>query len=126
MPLLKCSNTPDIVFINSTAGLLQHLHPFVNEAFGAAKAPQAAFADRLRNSTKGTGMRVITVYPPHFDNTSPLNEVEWNEWRGHTERRYLTARNVAECVQFALCQDRICSIDKIVLGNNNLSPAGVL
>lgn len=126
MPLLKRSNSPDIVFINSTAGLPQNTSPGINDAFSAAKASQAAFADGLRHRSKGTGIRVITIYPPNFDNTSPLNETEWNERRDHTEWRYLTTRNVAECVQFALNQDRICSIDKIVLGNNNPSSTGVL
>ena len=41
--------------------------------------------------------------------------------RNHTDLRYLSARNIFECLEFALLQDRICSLDKIILSNNNTS-----
>lgn len=126
LPLLKASDTPDVVFVNSTASLTNNRHSLVSEAFSAAKSAQSTFADRLRHRLKGSGVRVMTVYPPNFDNTSPLNEQEWNESRSHTELRHLTARNVFESIKFALSQDRICSIDKIISSNNNASKEEVL
>jgi hypothetical protein len=36
----------------------------------------------------------------------------------------MTARNIFDCVRFALSQDRICSIDEIVLSNNNGDDVG--
>ncbi len=119
LPLLKKSTSPDIVFINSTAALDNNCLSSSNEAFSAAKAAQSTFADRLRNRLKASGIRVISIYPPNFENTSPLIEKEWNERREPNELRYLTARNIFDCIKFALTQDRICSIDKIVLSNNN-------
>jgi NADP-dependent 3-hydroxy acid dehydrogenase YdfG len=124
MPLLERSAAPDIVFINGTPSLSDARHRTAHVAFGAAKAAQAAFADRLRYRTRGSGLRVITIVPPNFTNTSPLDEQKWNERRpaGKKEEDCLTARNVFECVRFALQQDRICCIDQIVMSNN--SPGG--
>ena len=119
LPLLKKSSGPDIVFINSTASLDNNCQSSSNEAFSAAKAAQSTFADRLRNRLKASGIRVISIYPPNFENTSPLIEKEWNEQRGHTDTRYLSARNVFECIKFSLDQDRLCSIDKIILSNQH-------
>ena len=121
LPLIKESSCPDIVFINSLASLENFFSVNANEAFCAAKAAQSTFADRLRQRLKGSGIRIISIYPPNFDNTSPLNEEEWKEKRNHTDLRYLSARNIFECLEFALLQDRICSLDKIILSNNNTS-----
>ena len=121
LPLLKKSDNPDIVFINSTASLDNNCQLSSNEAFSAAKAAQSTFADRLRNRLKASGIRVISIYPPNFENTSPLIDKDWNEQRGHSDLRYLSARNVFECIKFSLNQDRVCSIDKIILSNNHPS-----
>ena len=126
LPLLKRSDTADIININGTTGLENNRHEQANEAFSAAKAAQSTFADRLRYRLKTSGIRITTIYPPNFENTSPLNEEQWNEQRGHSDTRYLTARNVYDSIVFALKQDRICSIDKIILSNNNASKAEAL
>ena len=126
LPLIEKSSTPDIVFVNSAASLPGNSHPTVNEAFSAAKAAQSTFADRLRYRLKGRGIRVISIYPPNFDNPSPLDDQAWNEQRGQTELHYQTARNIFECIRFSLAQDRVCSIDKIILSNNNTSTAEVV
>ena len=120
LPLLKKSDCPDIVFINSTASLQNNTHATCNEAFSAAKAAQSTFSDRLRNRLKGSGLRFVCIYPPNFDNTSPIIEQDWNEQRGANDSRLLTARNIFESIKFSLSQDRICSIDKIILSNNSI------
>ena len=75
----------------------------------------------LRFRERGTGLRIMIIFPPNFHNTSPLDEVSWNERRGpgKTPDDYLTARNVFESLVFMLSQDRICSVDQIVLSNNS-------
>ncbi|NRA22591.1 MAG: SDR family oxidoreductase [Oceanospirillaceae bacterium] len=118
LPLLKKSTAADIVFINSTASLENNNHATCNDAFSAAKAAQSTFADRLRNRLKGSGIRVISIYPPNFENTSPLLASQWDEQRKVSEFMTLTARNVFECIEFSLTQDRVCCIDKIILSSN--------
>ncbi|NQZ29968.1 MAG: SDR family oxidoreductase [Oceanospirillaceae bacterium] len=120
LPMLKKSTSADIVFINSTASLENNTHATCNEAFSAAKAAQSTFADRLRQRLKGSGVRFICIYPPDFTNPSPLNALQWNGHKEGAELKCLSAKNVFECLKFALSQDRICSIDKIVLSNNYL------
>ncbi|TMP26467.1 short-chain dehydrogenase [Pseudoalteromonas rubra] len=120
LPLLQRSASPDILFINSTASLENNPRSVASEAFSAAKAAQSTFADRLRHRLMGQGIRVISNYPPNFDNPSALNEAQWDQPRSHTDHMSLTARHVFECIQFALSQDRVCSVDKIVLSNNSM------
>lgn len=124
LKLLERSRTPDIVYINGTPGLLHNRHSEANEAFSAAKAAQAAFSDRLRFRFKTMGLRVLTIYPPDFRNTSPADEQDWLRRRDSFEDRKMTARNIYDCIQFALTQDRICSINEIILSNNNGDGAG--
>jgi len=117
--LLERSPSPDVVYINGTAGLLHYQHSGANEAFSAAKAAQAAFSDKLRFRFKAKRLRVLTIYPPDFQNTSPTDGDEWSRRRDSSDERKMTARNIFECIQFALTQDRICSVNEIVLSNNN-------
>ena len=118
LPLLERATDPDIVFINSTASLPNDTHCTCNEAFSAAKAAQSTFADRLRHRLKGTGIRVLVIYPPDFDSPSPLVKEEWDDFRGRGHAGNMTARNVFNSLKFALSQDRICSVDSIVFSNN--------
>ncbi|MDO6527018.1 SDR family NAD(P)-dependent oxidoreductase [Motilimonas sp. 1_MG-2023] len=118
LPLLERSTCPDIVFINSTASLPNDTHGTCNEAFSAAKAGQSTFADRLRHRLKGSGIRILVIYPADFDSPSPLVKEEWDECRGANHLGNMTARNVFNSLKFALSQDRICSVDSIVLSNN--------
>jgi NAD(P)-dependent dehydrogenase (short-subunit alcohol dehydrogenase family) len=117
-PLIRRSNAADIVFLNGTTAL-RNSRRRINEAFSSAKAAQALFAERLRQRLRENGVRVLTIYPPDFHNTSPLDPAKWEYRRNAFEDRTLAARNVFECIRFALLQDRICSIDEIVLSNNN-------
>jgi NAD(P)-dependent dehydrogenase (short-subunit alcohol dehydrogenase family) len=118
LPLIQRSSAADVVFLNGTTALRNNLRA-INEAFSAAKAAQALFSERLRHRLRESGVRVLTIYPPDFHNTSPLDPAEWEYRRDAFEDLTLTARNVFDCIRFALLQDRICSIDEIVLSNNN-------
>ena len=118
LPMIKRSSAADVVFLNGTTALRNNLRA-INEAFSSAKAAQALFSERLRHRLRENGVRVLTIYPPDFHNTSPLDPSKWEYRRDAFEDRTLTARNVFDCIRFALLQDRICSIDEIVLSNNN-------
>jgi NAD(P)-dependent dehydrogenase (short-subunit alcohol dehydrogenase family) len=118
LPLINKSAAADIVFINGTTALKGNMRP-INEAFSSAKAAQSLFAERLRHRLRANGVRVLTIYPPDFANTSPLEPSQWDFRRNSFADLTLTARNVFECIRFALLQDRICSVDEIVLSNNN-------
>lgn len=118
LPLINRSSAADVVFLNGTTALRNNLRA-INEAFSAAEAAQALFSERLRHRLRESGVRVLTIYPPDFHNTSPLDPAEWEYRRDAFEDLTLTARNVFDCIRFALLQDRICSIDEIVLSNNN-------
>ena len=123
LPLLKKSEAADMVFLNGTTALPNNRHG-ANEAFSAAKAAQSTFADRMRHRLRKDGIRVLTIYPPDFENTSPLQPEPWTRRRDSFADQKLTAGNVFECIRFALSQDRICSVDQIVLSNNNGSDMG--
>ncbi|MCH8619436.1 SDR family oxidoreductase [Undibacterium sp. TS12] len=123
LPLLKNSTCPDIINMNGSPALPGLIHATAHEAFAAAKAAQATFMNYLRERHRGSGLRICSIFPPNFKNISAFDETAWNTPKaaGSTANDYLTARNVFAAIQFALSQDRICSIDQIVLSNN--SPA---
>jgi NAD(P)-dependent dehydrogenase (short-subunit alcohol dehydrogenase family) len=123
LPLIRRSVAADVVFLNGTTALRNNVRG-INEAFSSAKAVQALFSERLRHRLRESGVRVLTIYPPDFHNTSPLEPAQWERRRDNFEERTLSARNVFDCIRFALLQDRVCSIDEIVLSNNNGRNAG--
>ncbi len=121
LPLLKKSTCPDIINMNGSPALPGNRHPTAHESFAAAKAAQATFMDYLRSRTRGSGIRICSIFPPNFKNISAFDEAAWNTPKdaGSAASDYLTARNVFEAMRFALNQDRICCIDQIVLSNNS-------
>jgi NADP-dependent 3-hydroxy acid dehydrogenase YdfG len=86
--------------------------------FSAAKAAQATFSDRFRQRVAAFGIRLIDIYPPNFANTSLLDRDEWHHRRQLGADVLPSARNVLDAIVFALLQDRICSIDSVVLSNS--------
>ncbi|NJQ05109.1 SDR family oxidoreductase [Streptomyces lonarensis] len=108
LPLLLRSETPDIVTMVSTCGTAGHHRSEAHDAFYAAKSAQAGFSEILSKRLRPQGVRVISLYPPDFDNADPLSE----EWQ-NTPRRAedaLTAQSLVECVLFAVGQPRDCFI----------------
>lgn len=114
LPLLRNSREADIVNMISVCGVLNLQHEAAHEAYHAAKHAQAGFTDRLRHRMKSEGIRVIAVYPPDFDNVSPLSE-EWKREREVKAGERISNRHVIEAIQFALTRDRICSVNSIHL-----------
>jgi len=118
LQMIKRSSAADVIFLNGTIALRNNLRA-INEAFSSAKAAQALFSKWLWHRLGESGVRLLTIYPADFHNTSPLDPTKWEYRCDAFEDRTLTARNVFDCIRFALLQDRICSIDEIVLSNNN-------
>ncbi|WP_028594652.1 SDR family NAD(P)-dependent oxidoreductase [Paenibacillus assamensis] len=114
LPLLRRSKGADIVNMISVCGLLNVQHESAHEAFHAAKFAQAGFTDRLRHRLKPEGIRVIGVYPPDFDDVSPVDS-EWSHPRNTRNDQKISNRHVVEAITFALTRDRICSINSIQL-----------
>ncbi|MFI9160763.1 hypothetical protein [Kitasatospora aureofaciens] len=77
-------------------------------SFYAAKNAQAGFVDILSKRLRPRGVRVISLYPPDFDNPDPLAE-DWETTPRHA-RAPLTAQSLVECVLFAVSQPRDCFI----------------
>jgi NAD(P)-dependent dehydrogenase (short-subunit alcohol dehydrogenase family) len=109
LPLLRASSRPDIVNIVSSAALPNTHDCAGHVAFYAAKAGQGRLAETLSLRLRSEGIRVISLYPPKFDNFDPLSGAPAGQ-RTSVER--LSAESVIECVLFAVNQPRDCFIRK--------------
>ncbi|MEU5654264.1 SDR family oxidoreductase [Streptomyces sp. NPDC047737] len=108
LPLLLTSAQPDIVTMVSACGTAGHQRSDAHDSFYAAKSAQAGFAEILSKRLRPQGVRVISLYPPDFDNPDPLSG-EWESTpRGPGST--LTAHSLVECVLFAVSQPRDCFI----------------
>ncbi|MFD8985704.1 SDR family oxidoreductase [Streptomyces sp. NPDC059564] len=108
LPLLLKSDKPDIVTMVSACGEKGNHRSDAHDAFYAAKSAQAGFAEILSRRLRGEGVRVISLYPPDFDNHDPLSP----DWEGapRTAKDPLTAQSLVDCVFFAIGQPRDCFI----------------
>lgn len=108
LPLLLGSDKPDVVTMISACGAAGHQRSDAHDAFYAAKSAQAGFTEILSKRLRPRGVRVISLYPPDFDNADPLS-AEWESTpRGAGDA--LTAQSLVECVLFAVSQPRDCFI----------------
>ncbi|WP_030157414.1 SDR family oxidoreductase [Glycomyces sp. NRRL B-16210] len=105
LPLLLASDRPDIVTMVSGCGEYGNHRSAAHEAFYAAKSAQAGFTEVLSKRLRPKGVRVISLYPPDFDNPDPLSP-EWDAPHGEA----LSARSLVDCVLFAIGQPRDCFI----------------
>lgn len=108
LPLLLNSEIPDVVTMASACGTPGHHRSDAHDAFYAAKSAQAGFAEILSKRLRPQGVRVISLYPPDFDNADPLSE-EW-ETTPREAKDALTAHSLVECILFAVAQPRDCFI----------------
>ncbi|ARF80823.1 SDR family oxidoreductase [Kitasatospora aureofaciens] len=108
LPLLLNSVKPDVVTMVSACGTPGHHRSDAHDSFYAAKNAQAGFVDILSKRLRPRGVRVISLYPPDFDNPDPLAE-EWETTPRHA-RAPLAAQSLVECVLFAVSQPRDCFI----------------
>ncbi|MER8069789.1 SDR family oxidoreductase [Streptomyces sp. NPDC094034] len=108
LPLLLKSEMPDIVTMVSACGTPGHHRSDAHDAFYAAKSAQTGFTEILSKRLRPQGVRVISLYPPDFDNADPLSE-EW-ETTPREAKDTLTAHSLVECILFAVGQPRDCFI----------------
>lgn len=108
LPLLLNSDKPDVVTMVSACGAAGHHRSDAHDAFYAAKSAQAGFAEILSKRLRPQGVRVISLYPPDFDNPDPLADARETTPRG--ARDALTAQSLVDCVLFAVAQPRDCFI----------------
>ncbi|MET9608143.1 SDR family oxidoreductase [Streptomyces sp. NPDC006512] len=108
LPLLLASAKPDIVTMVSGCGEKGNHRSDAHDSFYAAKSAQAGFTEVLSRRLRGQGVRVISLYPPDFDNHDPLSPA----WEGapRTAKDPLTAQSLVDCVLFAVGQPRDCFI----------------
>ncbi|WJV63446.1 SDR family oxidoreductase [Pectobacteriaceae bacterium C52] len=107
LPLLRQSERPDIVNIISSSA-----HPLTHDceghaAFYAAKAGQGRMAETLSLRLREEGIRVISLYPPKFDNSDPL---VGDGQVSRTSKDRLTSESLIDCIQFAVNMPRDCFI----------------
>ncbi|MFF2198499.1 SDR family oxidoreductase [Streptomyces sp. NPDC058157] len=108
LPLLLASDKPDIVTMVSSCGEPGNQRSDAHDSFYAAKSAQAGFTETLSRRLRGQGVRVISLYPPDFDNHDPLSPA-WQD-APRTARDPLTSQSLVDCVFFAIGQPRDCFI----------------
>ena len=108
LPLLLASEKPDIVTMVSAVGEAGHHRSEAHEAFYAAKSAQAGFTEILSKRLRPKGIRVISLYPPDFDNPDRLSDAWTSAPRGPENN--LTAQSLVDCITFAISQPRDCFI----------------
>ncbi|WP_395173209.1 SDR family NAD(P)-dependent oxidoreductase [Roseibium alexandrii] len=116
LPLLGMSEEPDILTIVSKSGLALDGQSEPNAAYHATKSAQTAFMNRLRQTHPH--IRVMSVFPPDFESDLEYKSSAWFKRPSPGTNRTMTARHVVEAILFALEQDRICSVESLVLGNS--------
>jgi NAD(P)-dependent dehydrogenase (short-subunit alcohol dehydrogenase family) len=107
LPLLRASAGADVVNLVSAVAESRNHRSLSHPAFYAAKGAQAGLADVLSARLRPEGIRVISLYPPDFTDSDPLDP---EELRNRTADRPLSGASVADCVLFALGQPRDCFI----------------
>ncbi|MFI9329364.1 SDR family oxidoreductase [Kitasatospora sp. NPDC052868] len=108
LSLLRASAAADVVNLVSSAAEARNHRSQAHPAFYAAKAAQAGFADVLAHRLRPEGIRVISLFPPDFNDGDPLHPA-WDD-APRTARDPLTAQSVLDCVLFAIGQPRDCFI----------------
>ncbi|WP_367825572.1 SDR family NAD(P)-dependent oxidoreductase [Streptomyces sp. LMG1-1-1.1] len=108
LPLLRGAAGADVVNLVSSAAESRNHRSQAHPAFYAAKAAQAGFADILSQRLRSEGIRVISLYPPDFNDGDPLAS-SWDS-ASRSAGDPLTAQSVVDCVLFAIGQPRDCFI----------------
>jgi short-subunit dehydrogenase len=104
LPLLKKSNTADIINMVSISGMENVPLQGASIAYIASKHGQTGLTDALRQELRGSGVRLTAIYPPNIEDISPLNETAWNGAREPTS--WLTNKDVVGTTLCALSRAR--------------------
>lgn len=110
LPLLKKSGKADIINVVSICGEVGSSVSSAHAAFYASKHAHAGFAEIMSKRLRKDNVRVISLFPPDFNNLDPLSD----EWDGvGDDQDVLNSSSLWNCVEFALSQPRDCYIKKI-------------
>lgn len=115
LPGMIARNRGDVVLIASVAGSEPYA---MGAAYCASKAAVQAFGRALRAELLGKDIRVLTFDPGMVDTEFSLVRFGGDSAvadRVYAGMRPLTARDVAECVAFALTRPRHVSLDRMVI-----------
>jgi len=119
LPMLQASGRGDIVNMISKCGEDGYEGSRAHEAFYTMKHGHAGFAEVFGKRIRHSGMRMISLFPPKFDNTSPFDPA-WNEVPNSNHLRRLNARSLIEIINFSLGQPRSTYISKICFEENRI------
>ena len=108
LPMI-CSRSGQIVFINSSAGLVAR--PNV-AAYASTKHALKAIADSLRAEVNASGVRVITVYPGRTA-TPQQQSIHEQEGKPYRPNQLLQPEDVAKAVVNALSMPRTAEVTDI-------------
>lgn len=117
LPLLQASPAADIVNMISKVAESGCVADGPHEAFYAMKHGHAGFADILAHRLKKMGIRVVSLFPPDFQNTSPFDS-DWGRIDEDEDKKLLNAKALIDTINFALSQPRSCTISKIYFDGN--------
>lgn len=107
LPLLRRSAAPDIVNMVSICGEVGSRASSAHSAFYASKHAHAGFAEIMSKRLRKEGVRVVSLYPPDFNNLDPMSKA-WNSEPSQGDP--LTSKSLWGCIEFALTQPRDCYI----------------
>lgn len=119
LPLLQASQRGDVVNMISKCGETGYEGSRAHEAFYAMKHGHAGFAELFSKRFRHSGVRMVSLFPPKFDNTSPFDPA-WNEVPDASHMRRLNARSLIDTINFALSQPRSTYISKICFEENRI------
>ncbi|GAA4893095.1 NAD(P)-dependent dehydrogenase (short-subunit alcohol dehydrogenase family) [Stackebrandtia albiflava] len=110
LPSLERSERPDIVTMVSAVADPGHRRSEAHPAYYAAKHAQAGFLEILSHRLRPKGIRVMSLYPPDFDNPDRLGP-DWDAPTSATDP--LRAPSLTACVKFAIGQPRDCFLTSL-------------
>ena len=87
-----------------------HHRSDAHPAFYAAKHAQAGLTEILSHRLRPQGIRVMSLYPPDFDNPDRLS-ADWDAPRGAADP--LGAPSPIDCVLFVIGQSRDCFLREL-------------
>ena len=118
-PLMLESSGADLVNIISMCGKPNHSGARAHEAFYAMKQGQSGLSHILTERLKVKGIRVISLYPPNFENIGDDSQ-RWNAKQESHFGTLLTSRELLDTVAFALSRPRGCMMNQIFFEDTRL------
>lgn len=112
LPLLRARPQADIHTVVSMSGLQYARFVGSSLPFRAAKAAQDGFSQGLVEETKGSNIRITSIYPGLIEDISPLDPA-WETARGIAE--CLSTKDVVDAILYALAAPPNVALRQIVI-----------